>query len=139
MNKNNSTGHFSASQVKKVETAVQDYLLLDTVKFNRLTAGSDQIKIELLKAFVEFTPPLLEELRNVVMTHDAFRTERLLHKLKSSTSLLCVDTLYHEIVALEDKSAAHINTTDFTDGISILIASHETLMDEAKTMLSGIR
>ncbi|HEY9045081.1 MAG TPA: hypothetical protein VIN08_04265 [Ohtaekwangia sp.] len=138
MNSNKSASRFVIVNAPKVEVAVQDYRLLDAAKFNRLTGGSDHIKAELLKAFVEFTPPLLGELQNVVAIHDAFRTERLLHKLKSSTSLLCVDSLYAEIVSLEDASATQINTTEFMDRIGMLIVSHETLMEEARAMLHVI-
>jgi HPt (histidine-containing phosphotransfer) domain-containing protein len=105
----------------------------DHDKFEKLTGGYDKIQAELIEAFLEFTPALLEELRAITMAENAADVARILHKLKSSTSLLCSDSLYSEIIHLEE-SASRISDPDYKSRIAALITSHEVLMEEAETI-----
>jgi HPt (histidine-containing phosphotransfer) domain-containing protein len=101
----------------------------DHDKFDKLTGGYDKIQAELIEAFLEFTPALLEELRTITMA-ESVGVARILHKLKSSTSLLCSDALYSEIIQLEE-NADHVRDPDYKSRVAALITSHEVLMDEA--------
>lgn len=105
----------------------------DRDKFNKLTGGYDNIQVELIEAFLEFTPALLEELRVFTMEESVADIARILHKLKSSTSLLCSDSLYSEIVHLEE-NADRVSDHDYKDRIAALITSHEILMEEAEAI-----
>jgi HPt (histidine-containing phosphotransfer) domain-containing protein len=102
----------------------------DHDKFDKLTGGYDKIQAELIEAFLEFTPALLEELRTITMAESVADVARILHKLKSSTSLLCSDALYSEIIQLEE-NADHVRDPDYKSRVAALITSHEVLMDEA--------
>jgi HPt (histidine-containing phosphotransfer) domain-containing protein len=102
----------------------------DQDKFDKLTGGYDKIQAELIEAFLEFTPALLDELRTIIMAEQAADAARILHKLKSSTSLLCSDALYSEIIQLEE-SADHVSDPDYKSRVAALITSHEVLMEEA--------
>jgi HPt (histidine-containing phosphotransfer) domain-containing protein len=105
----------------------------DHDKFNKLTGGYDKIQAELIEAFLEFTPALLEELRTITMAESVADVARILHKLKSSTSLLCADALYSEIIHLEE-NADRVSDPDYKSRIAALITSHEILMEEAKAI-----
>ncbi|MFD0998614.1 Hpt domain-containing protein [Ohtaekwangia kribbensis] len=109
----------------------------DHDKFDKLTGGYDKIQAELIEAFLEFTPALLEELRTIAMAENVADVARILHKLKSSTSLLCSDSLYSEIIHLEE-NANHVSDPDYKSRIAALITSHEVLMEEAETILKKL-
>lgn len=105
----------------------------DHDKFNKLTGGYDTIQADLIKAFLEFTPALLDELRIVTMAESIADVARILHKLKSSTSLLCSDALYSEIIQLEE-NAQRVSDPDYKNRVTALITSHEVLMAEADSL-----
>jgi hypothetical protein len=143
MNTNRSMNQILLKNQTFVEVSVQERdvaaknkpaeRFFDVDKFNKLTGGYDKIQEELLGAFLEFTPVLLEELKYIVSSNNAEDAARILHKLKSSTSLLCTDVLYAEIIHLEETSNT-IHGSEYKDRIVKLIASHEVLMDEARAM-----
>ena len=115
--------------------AVERYF--DHDKFDKLTGGYDKIQAELIEAVIEFTPALLEELRTITMAENVADVARILHKLKSSTSLLCSDSLYSEIIHLEE-TADHVSDPDYKSRVAALITSHEVLMEEAETILKKL-
>jgi hypothetical protein len=75
---------------------------------------------ETAAAFIEFMPDMLRELKMAVDGRDADATGKILHKLKSSVSLLCTDAMSGEVIDLE-RDAAQVANVDFVNRINRLI------------------
>jgi HPt (histidine-containing phosphotransfer) domain-containing protein len=93
---------------------------MDVQKFTNLTGGFQEIMHETAAAFIEFMPGMLHDLRTAVDAQDIDATGKILHKLKSSVSLLCVDAMSEEVTDLE-RNASSVVTTDFTTRINRLV------------------
>jgi hypothetical protein len=100
---------------------------MDLKKFTLMTGGFQEIMHETAAAFVEFMPGMLHDLKTAVDANDTAITEKLLHKIKSSVSLLCTDGLSAEVIDLERNSGSvatpefKIRTNQLTHSIRLLV------------------
>jgi HPt (histidine-containing phosphotransfer) domain-containing protein len=102
---------------------------MDLQKFSLTTGGFEEIMHETAAAFVEFMPGMLRELKMAVDGKDADATGKILHKLKSSVSLLCTDAMTAEVVALE-RGATQVNSVDFVIRINkLILCVHHLVME----------
>jgi len=93
---------------------------MDLQKFTSTTGGFEQIMRETAAAFVEFMPGMLRDLKTAVDGKDEAAAGKILHKLKSSVSLLCTDALSVEVSDLEH-SVANVASFEFVTRINRLI------------------
>ena len=93
---------------------------MDQQKFSLTTGGFEEIMRETAAAFIEFMPGMLRDLKTAVDGKDVASTAKILHKLKSSVSLLCTDAMSVEVVDLE-RSAANVAQSDFVIRINRLV------------------
>jgi HPt (histidine-containing phosphotransfer) domain-containing protein len=102
---------------------------MDIPKFNLLTGGFQVIMHETAAAFIEFMPGMLRDLRTAVDGQDIAATAKILHKLKSSLSLLCVDAMSAEVADLE-RNASNVANTDFIGRINrLIICIHHLVLE----------
>lgn len=104
---------------------------MDVPKFTLLTGGFQVIMHETATAFVEFMPGMIRDLRTAVDGQDVADTAKILHKLKSSLSLLCVDAMSTEVADLEH-NASNVANADFTGRINRLITCIHHLVLEVR-------
>lgn len=102
---------------------------MDAAKFRLLTGGFQEIMHETASAFIEFMSGMLHDLRTAVDGQDAGATAKILHKLKSSLCLLCVDAMSIEVADLE-RNASRVAQADFIGRINRLIISVHHLVLE---------
>jgi HPt (histidine-containing phosphotransfer) domain-containing protein len=112
------------------------YSFLDFDKFDRQTMRSTVVQQELLEAFIQLTPPLAAELREVCSRNDMTSTIRLLHKLKSSTALFCTDSFYQSMHMLEE-NARRPWSPDYGKAMQEMLDGLEHLVAETKTLFKG--
>jgi|GEM_PF-2105459 len=112
------------------------YAFLDVEKFDRQTMKSPVVQQELLEAFIQLTPPLAAELREVCSRNDMSSTIRLLHKLKSSTALFCTDSFYQSMHVLEE-NARRPWSPDYGKAMHEMLEGLERLVAETKTLFKG--
>jgi HPt (histidine-containing phosphotransfer) domain-containing protein len=99
MNANVTTSNFTIAQ-------------FDPAKFNHFTKGYDTVRPQIIAAFLEETPSVLQELDQALTESLATRTGQLVHKLKSSCSLFCTDDLQHDLSEME-RNAINVQTAEF--------------------------
>jgi hypothetical protein len=103
----------------------------DQEKLDKCTGGFNNLGLELLEAFVDVTPSLLDEFRLSLQEGNARRTGKIIQKLKFSAGLFCSDLLFQEIVELET-STIQIATPEYSSRATRLMANIEWLMLEVK-------
>jgi hypothetical protein len=109
----------------------------DLEKFAELTGDFAEIQKKTAKAYIEFTPPLLYDIHNAVLNLDVPRISKLLHKLKASTSLFCMESLFVEIETLE-REASGVSTSGYLMRIEKLADTIYTLIEEIKIYEAGL-
>jgi hypothetical protein len=107
-------------------------------KFEQLTEGREEIQLRAAKAFIEFSPLMLQELRMAITGQDAQTTVQIIHTLKLSTEPFCVDSLYEDIVKFERIVPASI-TVKYPSMLDKLILDINSLVDELKKIFPSAR
>src|SRR5689334_22188638 len=102
---------------------------MDVQKFTLTTGGLDVVMRETAAAFIEFMPGMLHDLETAVNSKDVAATGKILHKLKSSVSLLCNDVMSEEVRDL-DRNAACVDSADFIHRINRLTLNIHHLITE---------
>lgn len=119
-----------------MRAAQPGYSFFDFEKFDRQTMRSAVVQQELLQAFIQLTPPLAAELREVCNRSDRDATVRLLHKLKSSTALFCTDSFYQRMHMLEE-NARRPWSPDYGKSMQEMLEGLDRLVAETKTLFKG--
>lgn len=104
-------------------------IFFDPVKFGEHTMDIREVKKETAEAFIAFTPHLLGGIKEAMECSDAQQVAQLIHKLKSSVSIFCVDTLSVEVASLE-MEASQAGQTSYNGRILLMIENVTKLMEE---------
>jgi hypothetical protein len=78
----------------------------DETKFNAFTSNCKDARREIVALFIEQTPLLLLELDQSMNANLIRQTSKIIHKLKSSISILCTDAFYRDLVEFEKGAVA---------------------------------
>jgi hypothetical protein len=108
----------------------------DRTKFHRHTTGCEQVRPEIIAAFITQTPSLLSELDNALNESKARTTSKIVHKLKSSVGLFCTDSLFAEISEVE-RGAVHIEAPEYLSAVRRLIMRIGKLITELQQMIAN--
>ena len=103
----------------------------DAAKFNEFTKGCEDTQPEIMDAIIEDTPLLLLELDKSLNANQANKTSKLIHKLKSSVSLICTDRLLNEIREFE-RTTILICTPEFLSSGRRVILKVSMLLNELR-------
>ena len=111
---------------------------LDLKKLNQLAEKGSSFNEDVIEAFIIHTPALLSKLKLSLEDGNAMKTSKLIHELKSSAKLFCIDELFDKIFELET-SSVQIDMPEYMVSVINLIPQIELLIQELKNLSQSAR
>lgn len=107
-------------------------IFFDPEKFKEQTANQVKIQEATAEAFVKYTPPLLDTIKEAMEQSDMNRIQQSVHKLKASTSLLCIESLRIEMSDIE-REASHVGQEEYNKKMLGMLSDVSQLIDQVKS------